>query len=168
MEALSSRPINLVRVEFDELYARHLCRHSQLGVNVLHLLALFFVWLGVYGAVYWLVRTPWVPIGMAVAYLLAVAPSLPPRVILATAVFLALFVLTLLELPLLPIWAYLALIPVFYYFQNWSHKAYHLERDMTLFNQKYTKGRVLFVILLFYEVPLLLNFLLFGRRDWTV
>lgn len=167
MEALSSRPLNLVRVEFDELYARHLCRHSQLGVNVLHLVALCFVWFGVYGAVYWLVRTPWVPIGMAAAYLLAVAPSLPARVILATAAFLAIFVLSLIELPLLPIWAYLALIPAFYCFQNWSHKVYHVERDMTLFNQKYAKGRVLFVILLFYEVPLLLNFLLFGRRDWT-
>lgn len=167
MEALSSRPVNLVRVEFDELYARHLCRHSQFGVNLLHLVSLFFVWFGVYGAVYWLVRTPWVPIGMAAAYLLAVAPSLPPRIILATAAFLTLFVLSLIELPLLPIWAYLALIPAFYYFQNWSHRVYHVERDMTLFNQKYTKGRVLFVILLFYEVPLLLNFLLFGHRDWT-
>ena len=38
---------------------------------------------------------------------------------------------------------------------------------MTVFRQKYTKGPVLFVILLFYEVPLLLNFLLWGRRDWT-
>ena len=167
MEALSSRPVNVVRVEFDELYARHLCRHSQFGVNLLHLVALFFVWFGVYGAVYWLFRTPWVPVGMAAAYLLAVAPNLPPRVILAVAVFLALFLVALLELPLLPVWAYLALIPIFYVFQNWSHRVYHLERDMTVFKQKYTKGPVLFVILLFYEVPLLLNFLLWGRRDWT-
>jgi hypothetical protein len=166
MEALSPRPVNLVRVEFDELYARHLCRHSQLGVNGLHLVALFFVWFGVYGVIYWLFRSPWAPIGMATAYLLAVAPSLPVRVILATAVFLALFVLLLLELPLLPVWCYVALIPLFYYLQNWSHRFFHVEHDMTLFKQKYAKGPVLFVILLFYEVPLLLNYLVFGLADW--
>jgi len=167
MEALSSQPLNLVRVEFDELYARHLCRHSQLGVNVFHLAALAFVWFGVYGTLYWLTRTPWVPVVMAAAYLAVIAHNLPPRVLVAVATFLALFVLALIRLPLLPIWAYLLMIPVFYQIQNWSHHVYHFERDMTVFKAKYAKGRVLFVILLFYEVPLLLNFLLFGRRDWT-
>ena len=34
------------------------------------------------------------------------------------------------------------------------------------FNKKYTKGSVLFVVLLIYEVPIVLNFLLFlPRRD---
>jgi hypothetical protein len=167
MEALSPQPINLLRVEFNELYARHLCRHSQFGVNAAHLMALTFVWFGVYGTIYWLTRIPWVPVAMAAAYLAIIAHNLPPRVLLAVASFLALFVFALIRLPLLPIWAYLLMIPVFYQIQNWSHRVYHVERDMTVFKAKYAKGPVLFVMLLFYEVPLLLNFLLFGRRDWT-
>ena len=166
MEALSPRPMNLLHVEFDELYARHLCRHSQFGVNGSHLVALAFVWFGVYGAIFWLTRNPWVPITLGFAYLAAIAYNLPPRIFLSTASFVALLVLAVLRLPLLPVWAYLALIPLFYQIQNWSHRVYHLERDMTLFKAKYPKGRVLFVLLLFYEVPLLLNYLLFGRRDW--
>jgi hypothetical protein len=38
---------------------------------------------------------------------------------------------------------------------------------MTAFNRKYRKGPVLFVLLLFYELPLLLNYLLFDRKNWT-
>jgi hypothetical protein len=167
MEALSSRPVNLVRVEFNELYSRHLCRHSQFGVNILHLLALFFVWFGVYGILYRVTRTPWVPVGMAATYVACIAPNLPGRVLVVTALFLALFLLGLLGLPMLPVWGYAALIPVFYVFQNWSHRVYHHERDMTVFKRKYAKGPVLFVLLLFYEVPLLLNYLVFGRSDWT-
>jgi len=170
METLSPEPMNLLRVDFREIYARHLCRHSQLGINVGHLAALFGVWFGVYGAIYCLMRSPWAPVAMAGAYLLCVAPSLPLRVTCMVAVFLAVLVLALLRIPLLPIWAfwaYLILIPLCYRFQNWNHKVYNLEKDMTLFKQKYAKGRVLFVLLLFYEVPLLINFLVFGRKDWA-
>ena len=53
MSTLTARPMSLPIVEFDELYARHLCRHSQFGINVTHLAALFGVWFGVYGLVYW-------------------------------------------------------------------------------------------------------------------
>ena len=61
MEALSSRPVNVVRVEFEELNARHLCRHSQFGINVAHLVALFGVWYAVYSIMYWLGRTAGMP-----------------------------------------------------------------------------------------------------------
>ncbi len=69
MSTLTSRPMSLVRVEFQELYARHLCRHSQLGINMAHLVALFGVWFGDFRCPWILFRTPWVPIGMAAAYL---------------------------------------------------------------------------------------------------
>ena len=36
MITLTDRPMGLFRVEFGELYARHLCRHSQFGINVAH------------------------------------------------------------------------------------------------------------------------------------
>jgi hypothetical protein len=55
MSTLTTRPMSLLRVEFNELYARHLCRHSQLGINVIHLIALFAIWYAVYGLLYWLV-----------------------------------------------------------------------------------------------------------------
>jgi hypothetical protein len=167
MSTLTSRPMSLVHIEFPELYARHLCRHSQFGINLVHLLALFGVWFGVYGAVYWLVRLEWVPMAMAGAYLAVLLPSVPLRVWLATAVFLGLFVAALLCLPLLPIWVYLLIVPVFYKIQAYSHKVWTIERDMTEFNRKYTKGFVLFVVLLFCEVPLLLNYLVFDRKRWA-
>jgi hypothetical protein len=177
--------MSLISIEFDELYARHLCRHSQLGINVVHLAALFGVWFGVYGVVYWLIRgvldlfglapsfplPEWVMVGLAVSYLVSIAPNVPLRVLAAVAVFLAVFVTSLLlVLPALPPWMvgiYLLLVPVCYKLQAQSHKWYHIEHDMTEFNRKYTKGFVLFVVLLFYEVPILLHYLVFGRKDWV-
>src|SRR6516165_2654283 len=122
MSTLTSRPMSLVSIEFPELYERHLCRHSQLGINVVHLLALFGVWFGVYGFFYWLAQSaglpvataPWVPIGMAAAYLVVLLPNLPLRVWVATAVFLGLFLAAVLHAPELPWWAYLVMVPVFY------------------------------------------------------
>ena len=50
--------------------------------------------------------------------------------------------------------------------QNFSHKIYTRETDMTEFNLRYPKGRVLFFVLLINEVPILLNYLLFDRQNW--
>jgi hypothetical protein len=158
--------MSLVTIEFDELYARHLCRHSQFGINVAHLLALLGTWFGVYGAIYWLIPSEWVLIGLASGYILGMAPNLPVRVLLASAVFMAGLVALVVYTPLLPIWAYLLMIPVWYKIQSWSHKFYTVSNDMTEFDRKYHKGGVLFVVLLIYEIPLVLNFLLFGHRDW--
>jgi hypothetical protein len=173
MSMVSSRPMSLHSIEFQELYARHLCRHSQFGINVAHLLALFGTWFGVYGFVHWLLRSEWapvglatwVPIGMAAAYLAAVAINVPVRVTVATALFLAVFLAAVFWLPELPLWAYLLMIPVFYKLQAWSHKWFNVEQDMTEFNKKYEKGLVLFIVLLFYEVPLVLNYLIFDRKS---
>ena len=167
MSTLTARPMSLVSVEFDELYARHLCRHSQFGINVAHLLALLGTWFGVYGAVYWLVRSEWVLVGLATGYVVAMAPNLPVRVLLASAAFMAGLVALVLWVPLLPLWAYLVMVPVWYKLQSWSHKLFSAARDMTEFDRKYRKGFVLFVVLLLYEVPLVLNYLLFDRKSWA-
>jgi hypothetical protein len=169
--------MSLLRVDFQELYARHLCRHSQFGINVAHLAALFGTWFGVYGIVYWQVKAAWlavahlaegVAVAMAAGYLAALAVTgTPVRVLVVTVGFLALFLATLFWLPELPIWVYLLMIPVFYELQSLSHKVFKVEQDMTEFNKKYSKGSLLFVILLFYEVPIVLNYLLFGRKDWA-
>jgi hypothetical protein len=157
--------MSLVWIDFNELYERHLCRHSQFGINVAHLVALFGVWHGVYAAAYVLTQTPWVPVALAVAYFLVLVPNTPVRVLAAVAVFLALLVAAVVVVPLLPWWAfgvYLLPIPLWYKLQSWSHKVWNIERDMTEFDRKYTKGFVLFVVLLFYEVPIVLNYLVFN------
>ena len=169
MSTLTSEPMTVLRVDFRELYARHLCRHSQFGINVVHLAALFGVWFGVYAVVYLLARVEWLPVALAVGYLGLVAINAPLRVVVATAALLALFVAAVLALPEQPLWmvpVYLVMIPVCYELQSLSHKVWTASEDMTEFNRKYAKGRVLFVVLLINEVPLVLNYLLFDPRSW--
>ncbi len=106
---------------------------------------------------------------MAVAYLAMVAINAPFRVSLATAVFLAVFVASVLALPRLPIWSilgFIAMVPVFYKIQAWSHKIWTVAADMTEFNKRFPPGRALTFILLIYEVPICLNYLIFCRKDW--
>jgi hypothetical protein len=170
MSTLTSRPMSLVWIEFDELFARHLCRHSQFGINVAHLAALFGVWYAVYAAAYALTGTPWVPAALAVSYFAVLAPFTPVRVLAVLALFLGMLVASVVFVPALPAWAfwvYLLPIPLFYKLQAWSHKVWNVERDMTEFDKKYTKGSVLFVVLLFYEVPIVLNYLVYGRKQWS-
>jgi hypothetical protein len=165
MTTLTNRPLRLLLVEFNELYARHLCRHSQLGVNIVHLIALFAIWYAVYGLLYCALGVEWVLAVPALAYLAAVAPNVPLRVLAATTLFLGL-ILAAACFVLAPWWAYLIIIPVSYKLQAWSHRFFTIESDMTEFNKKYAKGPILFVVLLIYEVPIVLNFLLFApRRD---
>lgn len=170
MSTASPKPMTLWSVDFADLYARHLCRHSQFGINVIHLIALFGVWFGVYAAIHRLTGAWWLLVALAAGYLCLVALNAPPRVILATTGFLAIFLAAVLAVPTeLPIWVlgvYLVMIPVCYQLQNLSHKIYTRATDMTEFNARYPKGRVLFVVLLINEVPILLQYLLFDRRNW--
>src|SRR5262245_17321220 len=166
MATRPSEPMGLLRLDFAELYARHLCLHSQFGINVAHLAALFGMWYGVYGIVFALARVEWLPVALAVGYLAAVALNAPARVCVATAVFLALFLAALFWLPGLPLWVYLVMIPLCYELQALSHKVFTAESDMTEFNKKYPKGPALFVVLLINEVPLVLHYLLFDRKNW--
>jgi hypothetical protein len=174
--SLSPRPMSLAVIEFAELYERHLCRHSQFGINVAHLAALVGIWWAVYAAAFCLATALlgelawWVPAAMAAAYFLTLVPNTPARVLAVTALFLALLVASVVFVPALPWWAFWACllpIPIFYKLQAYSHKIWDVARDMTEFNRKYSKGPVLFVILLFYEVPIVLNYLLFDRKRWA-
>ena len=93
----------------------------------------------------------------------------PLRVILATAAFLALLVGGVLALPPLPGWAaplFLLLAPIGYKVQAWGHKVWTIAADMSDFNRRFPPGRDLNLILLFYEVPICLNYLVFRPRDW--
>lgn len=166
MSTITSEPMSLWRIDFADLYGRHRCRHSQFGINVVHLAALFGLWYGVYGLVYALVHVEWLPVVLAVGYLTLIALNAPVRVIVATAVFLAIFLVALFELPELLIWVYLVMIPVFYEAQSLSHKVWTVAADMTEYNKKYPKGGALFVVLLVEEVPLVLNYLIFDSKNW--
>ncbi len=175
MSAGTTQPLSLWHVDFDALYTRHLGRHSQFGINVGHLLALYGLWFGVYAAIaqgaYLLgLPTAWPIIAfMAVAYLAMVSINAPAHVILVTTVFIAQFAASVLALPVLPAWSiagFLALIPICYKFQSWNHRVWATAADMSEFNKRIPPGRELNSILLIYEVPICLNYLVFRRKDW--
>ncbi len=166
MNQLSDRPMSLVSVEFEELYQRHLCRHSQFGINLIHIAVWFGIWYSVYGIMYWLIPSSWMMVVLGVSFLMLVAPNLPISLLVMTTIFLV-GVCTLVYYASLPwVWVYLLLILVLYKLQLWSHKLYKLENDMTQFNQKYPPGKLLFFVLLLYDVPIILKYLVFGKEDW--
>jgi hypothetical protein len=170
MSTLTAKPLSLVRIHFQELYQRHLRRHSQLGVNVVHLVALIGVWFSVYSALFALTGSPYVPAGLAVAYFSVLVVNTPLRVLIAVGMLLMLLVGAVVAIPTLPAWAFwvsLLPIPILYKLQAWSHRVWNVERDLSEFNVKYQKGFILFVVLLFYEVPIVLNYLVFDRRRWA-
>jgi hypothetical protein len=158
--------LNLFKVQFQELYDRHLCRHSQFGINVNHLVSVVGSYLGVFGVLAWVAGSPWPLLPIPVAFLVLLAFNVPLRVFVASTLFVALFFTLFLWLPPMPIWLSLALIVLCHYLQNWGHRIWKRELDMTTFNKKYKKGLALFVLLSVYELPILLNYLLFGKRDW--
>jgi hypothetical protein len=175
MSTQTIQPLSLLRVDFADLYSRHLGRHSQFGINVNHLVALYGVWFGIYATIDQLVlmvnpAASWpIIVAMAVSYLAAVAISAPLRVILATAAFLVVFVGSVLALPRLPTWSilgFLALVPISYKVQAWGHKIWTAAADMSEFNKRFPPGRALNLILLIYEVPICLNYLVFRPKDW--
>jgi hypothetical protein len=153
-------------VDFQELYRRHLCRHSQYGNNVVHLVSLVGTYWALYGLVYFLVPWPWAILSLAVPYVLVLAWTVPWRVFAVVVLFLALFFTAFFAAPPLPWWCYVAAVPVFYKIQQWSHLLFTRASDMTEFNKKYQKGLGLFLLLSVYELPIQLNYLVFGRRDW--
>ena len=158
--------MNLFKVNFSELYDRHLCRHSQFGLNVFHILAVLGIYLCLYSVVYRLVGIEWPLLGIAGVHLAILALNLPLRVLGSTVAFLAIVIVLVVSLPTLPAWAYALAIYPFYKIQAWSHMVYNVERDMTDFNKKYRKGFVLFVLLSVYEVPILLKYLVFDKNNW--
>jgi hypothetical protein len=123
-------------------------------------------YLALYGILYGLVSSAWALLAVTVPYLLILAPNIPVRVFIVNVVFLGLFFAAFFALPPLPLWAYAIGVVVFYKIQAWSHKVYTKERDMTEFNKKYHKGFALFILLSIYELPILLYYLFFGKRDW--
>ena len=159
--------LNLWKVNFQELYERHLCRHSQYGLNVAHLATVVGCYLGLFALALWLVPFPWVLVAIPLPYFAVLAFNIPLRVLLASMAFVAAFFALFFALPPLPLWLAVLLVPPCHFLQNWSHKVWTREKDMMEYRQKYKKGLALFALLSFYELPLLLNYLVFDRKNWS-
>lgn len=176
--------MNILNVNFEELYQRHLCRHSQFGLNVGHLGSVFAVYFGLC-AIVWEIshrlfgyeHPEFIIIGLVTPYMLVLLFNVPIKVWISTLAMVAIIVSSAVFLcPLISfpgaaanftIAIYIVLILAAHRYQNWAHQFYHKEKDMTEFNQKYKKGFVLFVLLAVYELPILLNYLVWNRSDWT-
>lgn len=176
--------MNILSVNFEELYQRHLCRHSQFGLNIGHLGSVIAVYFGLCGIVYEITarfvgydHPEYVIAALVTPYLLVLLFNLPIKVWLSALVTVAgivsaaYFLCPHISLPegfeKLTTVLYIALILAAHRYQNWAHQFYHKEKDMTQFQQKYKKGLVLFFLLAVYELPILLNYLIWNKRDWT-
>lgn len=157
--------MNPLRANFAELYQRHLCRHSQFGINVIHLVAVIGTYWALYGCALSLIGSIWPLLGLAAAYLCILLCNIPMRLFFLTLVVMGLFFTLLVMLPTLPFWVYLLTIYTLYKVQDWSHRIYDRAYDMTEFNQKYPKGFALFILLSTYELPIQLNALVLDSRD---
>ena len=156
--------MNPLNANFDELYRRHLCRHSEFGINVLHLIAVVGVYLALFGIALALPGGAWIFMAVLTAYFATLAINLPILVWVVTIATVFLMLGTFLYLPQVPIWAYVIMLIFWHKFQNWNHKIYHKEHAMDEFQDKYRKGLPLFFLLSVYELPVLLNYLVFDRN----
>jgi hypothetical protein len=176
--------MNILSVNFEELYQRHLCRHSQFGLNIGHLGSVIAVYFGLCGVVWEIAsrftgyeHPEYVILALVIPYLLVLLFNVPFKVwltslmMVAVIVTAAYFVCPRISLPggfeKLTIALYIVLILGAHRYQNWAHQFYHKEKDMTEFNKKYQKGLVLFFLLAVYELPILLNYLVWNKQDWT-
>ena len=170
------RRISILRINFDELYRRHLCRHSQFGLNVQHLIAVYGIYYSIYSLAAILIRHLMPQLNAATqAVTLAVlsipdigvlAANIPVTLLPAIVVSIALLIAGSVMQTTIPLCLHIVLIVMWHRFQLWSHKRYTLHRDMSEFECRYKKGGYLFLLLAVYELPILLHYFLVGRRDW--
>lgn len=166
MIALSERPMNLFKVEFEELYQRHLCRHSQFGVNVIHCVTLCGIWYAFGGILDWLMPLPCLII-LGVGSFILMLFNLPLRLFLITALW-GIGLCSIIHYAPLPWgWGYLILVPLFHKLQTGRHQIYSIENDVEVFRRKYPPGALLYSVLMLYELPIVLNYLVFRREDWS-
>jgi hypothetical protein len=161
--------MNLLRIDFGELYRRHLCRHSQFGINVLHLIAVIGIYFSLFGIAFALPAAPWIVGTVLTVYFLLLAANIPFRVWIAAVLTIGLILGAFLAIPRFPrtyVWIYLVMIIAWHRFQVWNHRVYDRSHAMEAFTEKYRKGFALFVLLAVYELPILLNYLVFDRRNW--
>lgn len=156
--------MNPINANFMELYRRHLCRHSEFGINVLHLIAVVGVYFSLYGIAFSIPGGRWIVAGVLSIYFAVIAKNVPFPLWIANTTVVLLILGMFLAIPTLHVLVHVALLFAWHRFQNWNHKIYHKEHPMDEFKGKYQKGPKLFFLLSVYELPILLNYLLFDRK----
>ena len=169
--------MNILRINFHELHQRHLCRHGQFGINAWHILAVYGVYCSLVSLAAIAVRaiapqatnaTQYCVLALLfVPYLAILLRNIPLMVFLLTAASALLLIVSAVATPGIPFWLHLILIPAWHRVQLLSHRRYTVHHDMSAFEQRYKKGRTLLVLLAVYELPILLQSLAFGRKDWA-
>ena len=157
--------MNLFRVDFQELYRRHLCRHSQFGLNVWHLIAVAGVYFALFGIAFALPAAPWIVGSVLAVYFVILACNIPLSLLLLNFLLIGMLLLGFRALPEVPVWVHVVMLLIWHRFQVWQHRIYQQSADMSEFAGKYQKGPALFVVLAVYELPILLNFLIFDSRS---
>src|SRR5262245_4424082 len=161
--------MNPFAVSFDELYQRHLCRHSQFGINVQHLTGVAVTYFMLFGIIAWACGPwgGWALMALTVPYLAVLATNVPPPVFAAVLAFMIAVFAAFLPPPHMPVWLCALVIVVSYKIQACAHRFFTEERDMTEFNKKYRKGPALFLLLSVYELPILLKYLVVDWKNWA-
>lgn len=154
----------LLSADFLELYRRHLCRHSQFGINVLHLVAVVGIYVSLFCIALSFAAGPWIIGAVLSVYFVILAVRIPPLVLSSVVVTVGLMLGIALSLPQVSVWIHVACLVAWHRFQVWNHRIYPEHHDMSDFAGKYRKGPELFFVLAVYELPILLNYLLFSRR----
>ena len=169
--------MNILSVDFEELYRRHLCRHGQFGINVWHIVAVYGIYFSICSLAAIAIRglQPQISILnqgcvlllLFVPYLAVLLRNIPLPIFVLTILSAIILIVAAVTTPFLPFWAHLMLIPAWHRVQLLSHRRYTLQRDISAFDSKYKKGKTLFVLLAVYELPILLQYLTYGRKDWV-
>ena len=99
---MTPQKISIFRINFNEIYRRHLCRHSQFGLNAQHLIAVYGIYYSVYSLVAILIRhlLPQLDVAaqavtlavLSIPYLGVLAANIPVTLLPATVASIALLV----------------------------------------------------------------------------
>ena len=165
--------MSILKINFEDLFQRHLCRHSEFGINVLHLISVYGVYFSLLALVSTVMRMIMpdssvmmqtsMTLAITVPYLIVLAMNIPVLILMATIASLVLLAIPAAFASFIPWPVHLILIVTWHRVQLVSHKRYTVSKDMSEFNLRYRKGACLFVLLAVYELPILLNFFL--RRE---
>jgi hypothetical protein len=150
--------------DFDELYRRHLCRHASWSLNALHLVAVAGIYFSLFGMARGLPYGSWLTAAALAGYFAVVGRNISPALSAASAATLAAIAAVSWAGPQLPLPLHAALVLAWHRLQTWSHRFFRDAYDMSEFAETYRKGALLFVLLSLYELPLLLERLVFSRK----
>jgi len=162
-----SHKLCLTKFHFEELFQRHLCRHSQFGINVLHMVAVLGIYCSVFSLISLLLQRTLPTETAVLRWLLLNLLSVPWLVILRKNTPSSVFLLTILStlslsatavILSLPAWIHLILLPLWHQTQQFSHRIYTRHTDMSAFREKYPPGRRLALLLAICELPVLIHY----------